>query len=79
MGEKHDVSCRGHLHSMQGLHIKCWTLLMPYTLLVKCLIRRVDYTQLTLDSMCVWDIIGHGCGEFRGCRFWHRGVIKDWL
>lgn len=41
------------------------------------IIRRVDYTQLTLDCIvCVWDIIGHGCGEFRGWRFWHRGAAQ---
>lgn len=34
MGEKHDVSRRGHLHSMQGLHIKCWTSIMLCTILV---------------------------------------------
>lgn len=26
--------------------------------------------------MCVWDVIGRGYGEFRGCRFWHRGAAQ---
>ncbi len=74
MGEKHDVSCRGTCTAC-----RVYTLML-YTISVKCSIRRVDYAQLTLDRIvCVWDVIGHGCGEFRGCRFWHRGVIKDGL